>query len=230
MVALYLSLLYHRYLDRAPDGRTLANGTVLDVPARSYPSRETAAAFRSDGRTFLTGGADFHARLWDRRSEASMREFVGHTDTIRTVAFSPDGRILATGSFDGTARLWDATSGQLLGEPLRHHGQVWSLAFSPDGRTLLTGGDDQTARLWDVATGKPLVPPWRHQGPVTAVMFSPDGRIITTGDQEGIHLWSVPTPAVGGAEAMIYRTQALTGLKFDDQGALQALDASNWQR
>ncbi len=131
---------------------------------------------------------------------------------------------------DSTARLWDAAGGHFLGEPLRHRSQVWTLAFSPDGRTLLTGGDDQTARLWDVATGKPLVPPWRHHGPVTAVMFRPDGRIITTGDQEGIRRRSVPTPALGDIEALIHRTQALTGLRFDDQGALQFLRVTNWPR
>ena len=104
------------------------------------------------------------------------------------------------------------------------------MAFSPDGKSVLTGSQDATARLWDAATGQPLGPTLTHEGMVWAVAFSPDGKTVLTGsDDKTARLWDV-TELPDDLERVANRVEVLTGLEFDGQGQVHALDASDWRK
>jgi WD40 repeat protein len=168
-------------------GRLLAqvpHGNNLGIPA---------VAFSPDGRTYLTGGKDKQAWLWDAATGERLRSFT-HIDVVRAVAYSPrDGRTVVTGSDDETAQLWDAETGEKRGLPLIHHAAVTSVAFSPDGKHVLTGCQDNLARLWDPDTRK-IVRTFAHHGWVLSAVFSPDGRLVLTGSLDGTaRLWDRAT-------------------------------------
>ncbi|HEV3259344.1 MAG TPA: protein kinase [Gemmataceae bacterium] len=152
-----------------------------------------AVAFSPDGKTVLTGSADYTARLWEARTAKPLGPPLQHRNRVTAVAFSPDGKTVLTGSSDATAQLWEAATGKTLGLPIQHQ-LVTAVAFSPDGKTVLTGSENGTARLWLAATGKPLAPPLQHQGKVWAVAFSPDSKAVLTGSGDSTaRLWEAAT-------------------------------------
>jgi WD40 repeat protein len=205
----------------APDGRTLATGSLddtamlWDLSDRARPQRlgqplaghrdgVISVAFAPDSHTLATGSSDQTTILWDLSDRARPRRLgqplSGHRDGVTSVAFSPDGRTLATGSLDHTTSLWDLSDRarpRRLGQPLTgHRDGVTSVAFSSDGRTLATGSSDQTTILWDLrdrARPRRLGQPLTgHRDGVSSVAFSPDGRTLATGSlDDTASLWDL---------------------------------------
>jgi hypothetical protein len=63
---------------------------------------------------------------------------------------------------------------------------------------------------------------------VAVVVFSPDGRTFLTGSGAG-HL-ATRSSVTGTSEQVSEWVQVVTGLRFDDNGAVQVLDGSAWQQ
>jgi len=139
---------------------------------RERTTNEGNVAFSPDGRYAVIASGDL-ATPWllDVSTRKQVREFKGHTDSVRSVAFSPDGQFIATASYDHTARLWDVASGKQVRVFAGHTDGVADVAFSPDGRQLLTGSFDGKAKLWDVATGRQMQEFDRHHAGVVGVAF-----------------------------------------------------------
>jgi WD40 repeat protein len=135
-------------------------------------TNEGNVAFSPDGRYAVIASGDL-ATPWllDVSTRKQVREFKGHTDSVRSVAFSPDGHFIATASYDHTARLGDVASGKQVRVFAGHTDGVADVAFSPDGRQLLTGSFDGKAKLWDVATGRQMQEFDRHHAGVVGVAF-----------------------------------------------------------
>jgi WD40 repeat protein/serine/threonine protein kinase len=104
--------------------------------------------FAPDGRTLATGNTDGTLRLWDLAQKKQLASRRGHATIILSVAFSPDGRRLATTSTDGTIKLWDVELFHEVATLTGHAGPVTDVAFSPDGNTLASASADGTVRLW----------------------------------------------------------------------------------
>jgi WD40 repeat protein len=151
-----------------------------------------AVALSPNGRTCLTGGLDWTARLWDTATGKPLGPPLRRSGGVNAAAFSPDGKRFLLGGWakgKGAARLWDVATGRPAGPELAHPRTVWAVAFDPCGQTVLTGGDDGAARLWDPVTGKPRGEPLRHPGPVTAVAFDPRGNTLLTWSQKTVYRW-----------------------------------------
>jgi tetratricopeptide (TPR) repeat protein len=145
----------------AATGRLLCGPLVHLAPI-------AAVAFSRDGRTVLTGGADYSARLWDIGTGGAIGEPLRHARHVRTVAFSPDGRTVVTismspgGGVNGyLLRFWDVATGKPLG-PSLPQGEANSLAFTADGSEALVG------RWWGVQR---WVPPTPLRGPASRLVL-----------------------------------------------------------
>ena len=68
----------------------------------------------NDRHTFVSGGCDAAAKLWDVRSGRCMQTFTGHESDINAVAFFPNFQAFGTGSDDATCRLFDIRADQEL--------------------------------------------------------------------------------------------------------------------
>src|SRR5262249_34063634 len=72
-----------------------------------HQAQVLTVAFRPDGRSMLTGGWDYAARLWDADGKP-LGEPWQHQTAVGSVMFSPDGKTALTLSHGGIAQLWDA--------------------------------------------------------------------------------------------------------------------------
>jgi WD40 repeat protein len=149
----------------------------------------SSVAFSPDGKSILTGSADYTACLWSLNGKA-LQGFKGHSYEVLSVTFSPDNSTILTGSRDRTARLWDL-EGNMIQEFNGHSGWIHSVAFSPDGKSILTGSVDKTARMWDLE-GNVIQEFKGHTKWINSVAFSPDGKTILTGAMDDTaRLWDL---------------------------------------
>jgi WD40 repeat protein/serine/threonine protein kinase/tetratricopeptide (TPR) repeat protein len=223
------------------DGRTILTGCV-DGKARLWdaatgrphgPPLEhgqsvQSVAFGPDGKTILTGCHDRMARLWDTATGQLLGQPILHEERVTLAIFSPDGKTILTASDDKTVRLWDATTRKRLGPSLEHPDYVFSAAFGPDGRTILTGSRDKLVRLWDAVTGRRLGPPLEVSDNVRSVAFSPDGRSLLVGGSRTARVWDAPAPLPDDVPRLLAWVEAAVGLRLDEQGSIQVLDAATW--
>jgi len=118
----------------------------LKPPLTGHTGTIFSLAFRPDGRTLVSRGADT-LRVWDVRTHRKLKPVLtGQTDSILAFAYSPDGRTLAYVTDPSEIRLWDVAADRPLGRPITGDGGVPELAFSADGRSLVTVG--QRIRFW----------------------------------------------------------------------------------
>ena len=185
-------------------------------------------AFSPDGKTILTGHWDRTARRWDASTGRPLGRPIVADNSVGFVTFSPDGKTILTGSGE-TSRLWDAATGRPLGPPLEHSAYVISAAFSPDGKTILVGTSDKTVRLWDATTGRPLGPPLELWDDVRSVAFSPDGRSLLAGGSRTARIWDAPAPLPDDVPRLAAWVETAIGLRLDEQGSIQVLDATAWR-
>ena len=71
-------------------------------------------SFSNDRFTFVSGGCDAAAKLWDVRTGRCIQTFTGHESDINAVAYFPNYQSFGTGSDDATCRLFDIRADQEL--------------------------------------------------------------------------------------------------------------------
>jgi WD40 repeat protein/serine/threonine protein kinase len=170
-----------------------ATGRLLYDPIE-HPEPVWAVAFSPNGRTFLSGCRDRHARLYVTATGAPVCPPMGHEGNVRSVAFSADGRHFLTGcaSDNGRAQLWTAPAASTVGlslSPAPREGPPCpadfkypyrGLELSPDGKYLISSADSGSAplRVWDVKSRKEVGSLGPMDGWPTAVAISPDSRLV----------------------------------------------------
>jgi WD40 repeat protein/serine/threonine protein kinase len=208
----------------SPDGKAVLIGTAASArlwdaatgkplaPPIMHRAPIRVAAFRFDGKAFLTGTGipgpgqtGGEARLWEAATGEPLTPPITHRGAIVVAAFSPDGRVCLTGGefAPGPGGLTFAPG------PLAPR-------FAPRPTMMGRRGTDGEVRLWDAATGKPIGAPMAHRGPVFTAAFSPDGRTCLTASGDGmVRLWPVPTPPADDAERIALWIQLMTGMQLD---------------
>jgi WD40 repeat protein/tRNA A-37 threonylcarbamoyl transferase component Bud32 len=209
----------------APDGASYFSVGELDRKVRSWATdsgelRSTivphannphspacAAAYTSDGRYLVTGGAwvntfwnrvnqgEGEIKLWDRQTTQAVRMIRGVSGAVTALAVSPDGRRLVTGDSKGNVQLWDLATGQLVfslleaeppASPRQRTNHINAVGFSPDGRRLAAAGSDGVIRVWDGLPLPEVLAYRREGGPQTWEAWGPDRHRLVSRDVDGV--------------------------------------------
>lgn len=118
----------------------------LQVPTRNEVN---LGVFLLDGSRILTATEGEPVRLWELASSRCLREFEGHTETIRSAAWSPDQRLALSASHDRTVRVWDVESGACVHVFAGHSAGVINAVWGA-GPRLLSWDWNGEVRVWEL--------------------------------------------------------------------------------
>lgn len=203
--------------------------TKLKLGEEVWQEGSQAGTFVPDGSVLF--GQPFGVNRWDTGSGRASATPLRHTSSVSAVAVDGAGKRVATGAW-GVAQIWDLATGRPMGPPLPDRGQRFRvLAFSPDQRLLAALTVNGHVRFWDAATSRPIGPVLENRSAGNALVFHPDGATVwTTGSDALVRRWLVPQPVTDEADLLQLRTEVLTGMELDEQGALTILSPEAWRQ
>jgi WD40 repeat protein len=196
--------------------------------ASQYPqpilqTGETGQAWSMDfspNGAFLAVANDHRVSLWDHEHRWLIRQFVGHTASVRAVAFSPTGKILASGSSEGEVATWDVETGALLKLRKANNSEIAGLKYTSDGK-IVTAGWDQTVRIWDDGTCESSCILTHTSGSPQSLAVSFDDQFIGIGDDANtVTVWRIDLPK---RTAQIYKTLTLPDEGSPDPSFIRGL-------
>ncbi|XP_022707127.1 U3 small nucleolar RNA-associated protein 15 homolog [Varroa jacobsoni] len=167
------------------------NPASRDVTCRltKFKLNAFGATFRGDNKLLAAGSDEGTVKLFDIKTKALLRTFVGHKRPTRRVAFANQGRHIVSFSDDTTVGIWDIPQQtQILS--MKHHKDYVRCGKIAPGSTnlLLTASYDHSAALVDVRTGEPALL-IDHGAPIDAVEMLPSGSIFFTAGGNLIKVW-----------------------------------------
>jgi WD40 repeat protein len=212
------SLLYVIATERSAGQRGVSSSvaalSIADRPAlrqseprapaviAQFPFEVALARLSDDGRWLAVvpsnrtseGASIWTLDLAAERPATTLRELLGHTDTVHAIALSSDGRFLASGSGDNTVRVWNLIDGTSV--VLRsNEAPIYQVAFTSSGdRVLSTGSYDWQVRMWSFQGDAPSRTPVKLEGVSgsSGVAFDvADGFVATTDWEQGVRLWNL---------------------------------------
>jgi WD40 repeat protein len=152
-------------------------------------------AFRPDGQSLASVGADGTVRLWGvTGGTVSNGETLGQRGVqTSALAYHPDAPTLATATADGTIRLWDLATRKLIQPPfMAHPERVTALVYHQDGWTLASGGEDGSIVVWDLTNGAPLLEPFAaNDTPVVSLTFDANDKLISAAGDGSVFEWDL---------------------------------------
>ena len=248
-------------LEFSPDGKTLAVGKyqwielwdletqqilhTYEPHAGEVRSLKFAAADDSQTsslRLYAGGGTASESgeiRIWDVASEALIKSFEIHGDTIESIALSPNNTTLLTASMDEYSAVIDIAmledTEDSIGEEAKwltqHVGRVLCTLYHPRGTYFVTGSEDKTIKVWNPNTFNVLVNFDANDDAVYSLAYSAEEGVIVSGSADNtIRTWRV-TPAEGDGEEIavgrdsLEMTGALVREYNGHQGAVYSVDA-----
>jgi len=137
-----------------------ATGESLRRFAHAHNGAVMSIAVSPDNTLIVTAGEDGMLVVWDARTGAERRRFIGHSSTVRSVAFNPNGTLMISGSFDNTVRIWERGTWEELMRLEGHGGRVRSAIFINNGERAISIADDGALIIWQVATNPDVVRAW----------------------------------------------------------------------
>ncbi len=205
------------------------NEIALGLPVAGSEAYDVA--FTADGSGLLTAGRDGRVKLTvgpnpdggnAPTTANTLREYVGHTEAVRSLGVSGDGTVLVTGSLDKSVRVWDVASGRQLRAFQGHLTEVVAVAVRADGRQVASAGEDGTLRLWDLSPTDDHRAVSEAGDSLWTIAFAPDGkRFAAAGADRVVRVYDTAT---GKLEAALPpRAGAVTAVAFLDNNRLASV-------
>lgn len=247
-------------LEFAPDGKTLAVGKYQWIElwdletqqiihtyephageVRSLKFVATDDQHASSLRLYAGGGVASETgeiRIWDVASEALIKSFEIHGDTIESIALSPNNATLLTASMDEYSAVIDVAMLDDAEESIdeqakwltQHVGRVLCTLYHPQGTYFVTGSEDKTIKVWNPNTFNVLVNFDANDDAVYSLAYSVEEGVIVSGSADNtVRTWRV-TPAEGDEEVAVGQDSlemagALVREYNGHQGAVYSVDA-----
>ncbi|MFY0599045.1 MAG: hypothetical protein JXR03_05200 [Cyclobacteriaceae bacterium] len=208
----YSKELVNRVVNVSPDERFLALGTeddhilLINLKDKSAEPKSIEGhrggtiydlVFSSDGKTFISSGADSRILL---HTTSTTAEVALLTSRARALALSPDGKRLAAGKQDGEVILIDLSSSDFpqtkvvfkKKDPKRIN-PINALHFNHAGNQLAIGDDQGSVTIWDLEKKEKAGPTLAgFQSAVTDVHFSPDDKLIAASSRDkSVRMWDL---------------------------------------
>ncbi|MCB0265864.1 MAG: hypothetical protein KDH98_22160 [Calditrichaeota bacterium] len=96
----------------------------------------------------LSGGNDKTIIRWRVGDGKKMREYKGHSGSVKTVAFTPAGDGFISGDKSGQIRIWETENSKSRSLIETNNGSINALCFNGLGDKFFSGGDDGRLTLW----------------------------------------------------------------------------------
>jgi len=112
-------------------------------------------AWKRDGRTLLTTGADNTARFWDASTGERHKNIEGFGKEVTSAAFVGVGNEAVLSVGDGEVRLVKG-NGDKVRSFAGASDYVYATATTPDGEVIIAGGADGVLRVWNGKDAKLL--------------------------------------------------------------------------
>ena len=93
-------------------------------------------AWHSDQRLLLSCARGI--QLSDSETGERLKEFPGHTDTVRSVVWSQDERHILSASHDRSMRIWDSETTACLQVLEGHEACIVNVVWALDGISVLS--------------------------------------------------------------------------------------------
>lgn len=119
------------------DGEKLS----INIGESDTSAKGSVYALSVRGSIMASGGPESIVRLWDPRTGNRIRNFVGHTDNVRSILINEDGNTVMTASSDQSVKVWSVTAGRCLYTLTMHNDSVWSLYSDHPDLAVFYSGD-----------------------------------------------------------------------------------------
>jgi WD40 repeat-containing protein SMU1 len=94
----------------------LSTGELVQIFEKAHIKKVICIVFHRNGKEILSGGQDGLVKLHGRRSNKTIRDFVGHKSYVYSLAYSRDDNYIVSGGADSVVKIWNAKTAQLLHE------------------------------------------------------------------------------------------------------------------
>ncbi|HEY5933832.1 MAG TPA: WD40 repeat domain-containing serine/threonine-protein kinase [Kofleriaceae bacterium] len=179
----------------APDGRVvvtdgldgivrridLETGSVLELKGQT-PDGVIRTRFAADGRSFFGLGLDSTVRVWDARTNETVRVFAEHRGMVSDAAYVGSDRIVSAGA-DGRLLAWSSRGTDTSVLLARPHALTMLEVLRSNNRVVVCDGTNAVVEVSLDGTSRQIVPP--SSDTITLLRTSPDGTLIAIGRASG---------------------------------------------
>ena len=192
-----------------------------------------AVAISKDGRRLAAGDWNGDIRVWQQQAGGYTVVSEFHLEPagrVSALAFSPDGARLAIGwdNASTAVQVRDLASGSPMRLNVADGLKVQTLAFSPSGDKLAAGFEDGSLVAWRPSGDSRPKDPYKfligHNSSIITVDFDATGLRLASGSRDKTaRVWALESEE---PEVTIPAQEAVTGVKFLDDGRLVVIDVA----